>query len=57
MYAGSDYELYLKSLGAFLIIALIFVPIMKWAFTSKSDRHHKKVKREIRRDLAKLKRK
>jgi hypothetical protein len=57
MYVGSNYELYLQSLSAFIIIALIFIPILKWGFTSKSDRAEKKRKRELKRDLARLKRK
>jgi len=52
---GSDYELYLQSLGGFLIILFIFVPFLKWAFTSPSDRAEKRRKRLLKRDLKRLK--
>jgi succinate dehydrogenase/fumarate reductase cytochrome b subunit len=57
MYAGSNYELYLQSLAGFLIIIFIFVPILKWGFTSKSHREHKNLKKSLKRDLLRLKRK
>jgi len=57
MYAGSNYELYLQSLGGFLIIIFIFVPFLKWAFTSKSHREFKKLQKELKKDLKRLKRK
>lgn len=57
MYAGSNYELYLQSLAGFLIVIFIFVPILKWGFTSKSHREHKNLKKALKRDLLRLKRK
>jgi hypothetical protein len=57
MYVGSDYQLYLQSLAGFIIIGIIFVPFLKWAFTSKSHRQFKKEQKEIRRDLKRLRRK
>lgn len=52
---GSDYMLYLQSLGGFLIIIFIFVPIMKWAFTPPSEMIRKKEKRRLKQDLKRLK--
>jgi succinate dehydrogenase/fumarate reductase cytochrome b subunit len=55
MYAGSNYELYLQSLAGFLIILFVFVPFLKWAFTSKSHKEFKKLKRELRKESQSLK--
>lgn len=57
MYVGSDYELYLQSLAGFLIIVLIFVPILKWGFTSKSDREYQNLKKALKREMQRAKRK
>jgi F0F1-type ATP synthase membrane subunit b/b' len=52
---GSDYQLYLQSLGGFLIILVIFVPFLKWAFTSPSAKAEKRRKRKLKEDLKRLK--
>jgi large-conductance mechanosensitive channel len=57
VFNGGNYDLFLQSLSGFLIIALIFVPFLRWAFTSKSDREHRQKQRELKRDLRKLRRK
>jgi hypothetical protein len=57
MYGGNNYDLFLQSISGFLIIALVFIPFLKWAFTSKSHREGRLEERRLRRDLKKLKRK
>lgn len=52
---GSDYELYLQSLGGFLIILVIFVPFLKWAFTSQDAKARKKEAKRLRKELKKIK--
>jgi succinate dehydrogenase/fumarate reductase cytochrome b subunit len=54
---SSSYDLFLQSLSGFLIIVLIFVPFLKWAFTSKSQREEKARARQLKQDLKKLRRK
>ena len=57
MYRGSNYDLFLQSLSGFLIIALIFIPILKWGFTTRTDKKTKMDRRNLRRDLMRLRRK
>jgi hypothetical protein len=57
MYSGSSYDLFLQSLFAFIIIGLVFVPFMKWAFTSKAERARKIEAKLLKQDLRRLKRK
>jgi hypothetical protein len=52
---GSDYQLYLQSLGGFIIILVIFVPFLKWAFTPPAAKERKKEARRLKKDLKRLK--
>jgi hypothetical protein len=40
-----------------LVIALIFIPILKWGFTTRTDKKAKADRRKLRRDLRRLRRK
>ena len=57
MYRGSNYDLFQQSLIAFIIIALVFVPFLRWAFTSKKEAENRRYRRKLKKDLKRLKRK
>lgn len=61
MYRGSSYELFIQSIFGFLVIAFVFIPFLRWAFTSKSQQAAKKQqrieRRQLKRELRKIKRK
>jgi hypothetical protein len=52
---GSDYQLYLQSLGGFIIILVVFVPFLKWAFTPPATKERKREARRLKKDLKRLK--
>jgi len=61
MYRGSSYELFIQSIFGFLVITFIFIPFLRWAFTSKAAQEARKQqrleRRQMKRELRKIKRK
>lgn len=58
MLGGTDNALFLQGLAGYLVVGLILIPILKWAFpTSKAVKAERKQIREMRRELRRIKRK
>jgi hypothetical protein len=58
MLGGINNYRFFSSFDGFLVVALILIPVLKWSFPSNQrDRHIKLIRRELRRDLRRLKRK
>jgi hypothetical protein len=58
MLGGINNALFLQSLAGYFVVALILIPILKWAFpTSKAVKAERKEIRTMRKELRKIKRK
>lgn len=58
MLGGINNALFLQSLAGYAVIALILIPILKWAFPSnKAIKAEKAELRAMRREIRKIKRK
>jgi hypothetical protein len=58
MIGGINNGLFFQGFGGFFVMLIFIVPLLLWAFPrSKSSKKSKKLKKEIARDLRRLKRK
>jgi hypothetical protein len=58
MLGGIDNALFFQGLAGYVVIALILIPILKWAFpTNKAVKAEKAQLRAMRREIRKIKRK
>jgi plastocyanin domain-containing protein len=58
MLGGIDNALFLKSLGGYVVVGLILIPLLKWAFpTSKSVKAERAEIRKMRREIRTIKKK
>ena len=58
MLGGINNALFFQSLAGYFVVALILIPILKWAFpTNKAIKAERKVIRAMRKELRKIKRK
>lgn len=58
MLGGIDTGLFLTGLGGFIVIVFVMVPLMKWVFPSTaSEREHRKLIKQLRREVKELKKK
>jgi len=58
MLGGINNALFFQGLAGYVVIALILIPILKWAFpTNKSVRAERAEIREMRREVRRIKRK
>lgn len=58
MLGGIDNALFLQGLAGYAVIALILIPILKWAFpTKKATKAERAEIRAMRREIRKIKRK
>jgi hypothetical protein len=58
MLGGIDNALFLQGLAGYVVVALILVPILKWAFpTSKAVKAERAEIRAMRKEIRKIKRK
>jgi hypothetical protein len=58
MLGGIDNALFLQGLAGYLVVALILIPILKWAFpTSKAVKAERAEIRAMRREIRKIKKK
>jgi hypothetical protein len=58
MLGGIDNALFLQGLAGYVVVALILIPILKWAFpTSKAVKAERAEIRAMRREIRKIKKK
>ncbi len=58
MLGGIDNALFLQGLAGYVVVALILIPILKWAFpTSKAVKAERAEIRAIRKEVRKIKKK
>jgi hypothetical protein len=58
MLGGIDNALFLQGLAGYVVVALILVPILKWAFpTSKAVKAERAEIRAMRKEIRKIKKK
>ena len=58
MLGGINNALFLQSLSGYAVIALILIPILKWAFpTNKEIKAERAELREMRKELRRIKKK
>jgi hypothetical protein len=58
MLGGIDNALFLQSLAGYAVIALILIPILKWAFpVNKAQKAERAELRAMRKEIRKIKRK
>ena len=58
MLGGINNALFLQSLAGYAVIALILIPILKWAFpTKKAIKAERAELREMRKELRRIKKK
>jgi hypothetical protein len=58
MLGGIDNALFLQGLAGYIVVALILIPILKWAFpTSKDVKDERAQIRAMRSEIRKIKRK
>lgn len=58
MLGGINNALFFQGLAGYLVIGLILIPILKWAFpTNKAIKAEKAELRKLRREVRKIKRK
>jgi hypothetical protein len=58
MLGGINNALFLQSLAGYAVIALILIPILKWAFpTNKAVKAEKAEIKKLRREVRKIKKK
>jgi hypothetical protein len=58
MLGGIDTGLFLTGLGGFFVVVFVMVPLMKWVFPSTpSERDHRKLIKQLRREVKELKKK
>jgi hypothetical protein len=58
MLGGIDNALFFQGLAGYVVIALILIPILRWAFpTNKAVKAEKAQLRAMRREIRKIKRK
>ena len=58
MLGGIDNALFLQGLAGYVVVALILIPILKWAFpTSKAVKAERAAIRAIRKEVRKIKKK
>ena len=58
MLGGIDNALFLQGLAGYVVVALILIPILKWAFpTSKAVKAERAEIRVMRKEIRKIKKK
>lgn len=58
MLGGVDNALWFQSIAGYFVVALILIPLLKWAFpTSKAVKAERAELRQMRKELRKIKRK
>ena len=58
MLGGIDNALFLQGLAGYVVVALILIPILKWAFpTSKAVKDERAEIRAMRKEIKKIKKK
>jgi hypothetical protein len=58
MLGGIDNALFLQSLGGYFVVAIILIPILKWAFpTNKAMKAERAQIRQMRKEIRRIKRK
>jgi hypothetical protein len=58
MLGGIDNALFLQGLAGYVVVALILIPILKWAFpTSKAVKAERAEIRAMRKEIRKIKKK
>ncbi|MEY4290812.1 MAG: hypothetical protein RL130_754 [Actinomycetota bacterium] len=58
MLGGIDNALFLQGLAGYIVVALILIPILKWAFpTSKAVKAERAEIRAMRKEIRKIKKK
>jgi predicted RND superfamily exporter protein len=58
MLGGIDNALFLQGLAGYFVVALILIPILKWAFpTSKAVKAERAEVRAMRKEIKKIKKK
>jgi hypothetical protein len=58
MLGGIDNALFLQGLAGYFVVALILIPILKWAFpTSKAVKAERAEIRAMRKEIKKIKKK
>jgi hypothetical protein len=58
MLGGIDNALFLQGLAGYFVVALILIPILKWAFpTSKAVKAERAEIRAMRKEIRKIKKK
>ena len=58
MLGGINNALFLQSLAGYVVVALILIPLLKWAFpTNKSIKAERKEIRAMRREIRRIKKK
>ena len=58
MLGGIDNALFLQGLAGYVVVALILIPILKWAFpTSKAVKAERAEVRAMRKEIKKIKKK
>lgn len=58
MLGGIDNALFLQGLAGYVVVALILIPILKWAFpTSKAVKAERAEIRAMRKEVRKIKKK
>ena len=58
MLGGVDNALWFQSIAGYFVVALILIPLLKWAFpTSKAVKAERAELRQMRKELRRLKRK
>ena len=58
MLGGIDNALFLQGLAGYVVVALILIPILKWAFpTSKAVKAERAEIRAMRKEIKKIKKK
>ena len=58
MLGGINNALFFQSLAGYIVVGLILIPILKWAFpTNKAVKAEKRELRAMRKEIRKIKRK
>jgi hypothetical protein len=58
MLGGIDNALFFQGLAGYVVIALILIPILKWAFpTNKAIKDERREIRKMRREIREIKKK
>ena len=57
MLGGMNNALFLQGLAGYAVVALILIPILKWAFPTKKDPEQVALRKELKKSLRELKKK